>query len=184
MLRDIKNSDNICLSGGAQGADVFWGQEAFNKGHQVIHWSFDGHKFHSPINQTVKLDLDLLKEADIHLEKANKTLKRFLPYHKLWIINLLRRNWFQVKYTKRVYGVGEIKNNKIQGGTAWAFEMAKNINVKELYFFDQITKQWFIWDNIWVVYNKLPITPYGIWTGIGTRKLSSDGEKAIKSVFS
>ena len=35
-----KLADDVCLSGGARGADVTWGINAKKAGHQVIHWSF------------------------------------------------------------------------------------------------------------------------------------------------
>lgn len=140
---------NICLSGGAAGADTLWGEEAVKLGHQVIHWSFEGHKYHCPSEHVVRLDLDLLKEADIHLEEANLSMKRYIPYYKPWLINLLRRNWFQVKYAHSVYAVGTLNDNAvisdvvfdpsitrfrlgpdvkvnrmgIDGGTAWACQM-------------------------------------------------------------
>lgn len=140
---------NVCLSGGASGADALWGEEAAKLGHQVIHWSFEGHKSHGAPEHTVRLDVEILKEADVHLEEANLSMKRSVPYHKLWLINLLRRNWFQVKHAGSVYAVGSLNENAvinvdptdfrekrfrlgpdkkedrmgINGGTAWACQM-------------------------------------------------------------
>ena len=139
---------NVCLSGGAKGADALWGEEAAKLGHQVIHWSFDGHKSYGTPEQTVCLDESILKEADIHLEEAKLSLKRSIPYGKPWIANLLRRNWFQVQHAASVYAVGSLnehaviykdpyaaverfrigpdkKHNRmgVNGGTAWACQM-------------------------------------------------------------
>lgn len=137
---------NLCLSGGAKGADATWGEEAAKIGHQVIHWSFEGHKSHGNPDHTIKLDEETLKEADIRLDEANLSLKRRVPYGKPWIVNLLRRNWFQVKYATTVYAVGSLNENAvmydvdiigsthrirpnsidhlgIDGGTAWACQM-------------------------------------------------------------
>lgn len=134
-----KISDNLCLSGGAKGADTAWGEEAFKAGHQVIHWSFEGHKCFGAPEHTIKLDEETLKQADERLEMANESLKRHLSYHKPWLINLLRRNWFQVQHAEEVWVVGAlsdraaIKGNEssskhpdklgIDGGTAWACQM-------------------------------------------------------------
>lgn len=136
---------NLCLSGGAKGADATWGEEASKIGHQVIHWSFDGHKSYGNPDHTIKLDEETLKEADIRLEEANLSLKRRIPYGKPWIVNLLRRNWFQVKYATTVYAVGTLNENAIMrnqlhkqrkhdllvksdhlginGGTSWSCQM-------------------------------------------------------------
>ncbi len=137
---------NLCLSGGAKGADATWGEEASKIGHQVIHWSFEGHKSHGNPDHTIKLDDETLKEADIRLDEANLSLKRRVPYGKPWIANLLRRNWFQIKYATAVYAVGSLNENAvmyeedimgpihrirpnpidrlgIDGGTSWACQM-------------------------------------------------------------
>lgn len=188
---------NVCLSGGAAGADLLWGEQAAKLGHQVIHWSFDGHKSYGAPEHTIRLDLDILKEADIRLEEANLSMKRYLPYHKTWLINLLRRNWFQIKHSKRIYGVGFLSDEGgISGGTAWAFTMADNIKIDEQYFFDQEKEKWFkrhgewvqenlifqIWKRNWIDI-KIPPQPHGIWTGIGTRNLNNSGQNAINSLF-
>lgn len=146
-----KLSDNLMLSGGAKGADTLWGEVAKSQGHQVIHWSFDGHNTKANSNFVIKLDEETLITADEFLIEANKTLKRHLNFHKKWLINLLRRNLFQVQYAEQVYAVGTLSNsvNKIDsieeyeafnydfvnaprnyqdtlgisGGTAWACQM-------------------------------------------------------------
>lgn len=100
---------DICLSGGALGADTAWGKAASLSGHTVVHWSFKGHKSATTENIFV-LDDEELSEADPHLKEANKFLKRSLPFRKPWIMNLLRRNWYQVKYIDSLYAVGTLNN--------------------------------------------------------------------------
>jgi hypothetical protein len=51
------------MSGGADGADLQWGMCAGKAGHQVIHWSFDGHRSQAPYQEIVRIPPDLLKEA-------------------------------------------------------------------------------------------------------------------------
>ena len=133
---------DICLSGGASGADRAWGLAAEKANHTVVHWSFKGHKPSTNKNIFI-LDDEELKEADPYLEKANKSLKRRIPYKKPWILNLLRRNWYQIKYTDAVYAVSEIEDwafddtytkdhepgtsynmpMGVKGGTGWACQM-------------------------------------------------------------
>ncbi|KKN43673.1 hypothetical protein LCGC14_0700730 [marine sediment metagenome] len=103
---------DVMLSGGAKGADTAWGIAANNAGHQVVHWSFEGHKSFHP-EFTYKLTQEELEEADEYLKEANKTLKRSLPYSKPWIMNLLRRNWYQVKYIDAIYAVGTLNKKAV-----------------------------------------------------------------------
>ena len=110
-----KLSDNLLLSGGASGADAAWGEAAANAGHQVVHWSFEGHKSHGRPEHTYKLSEEELKEADPFLEKANLSLGRRLSYHKPWLINLLRRNWYQVREADSVYAVGTLSDTAVMG---------------------------------------------------------------------
>jgi len=103
---------DICLSGGAPGADVAWGIAAECSGHTAVHWSFKGHKPGTKENIFV-LDDDELFEADEYLKEANKFLKRSLPFRKPWIMNLLRRNWYQVKYIDSLYAVGTLNESAV-----------------------------------------------------------------------
>ena len=166
-------TDNVCLSGGAAGADVTWGHNAHDAGHQVVHWSFKGHKSHDP-DRTYILTEEELTEADEYLKEANVTLKRRLNFHNDYVINLLRRNWYQVKYAESVYVVGSLNDKAIiydpqeghdqkyhltndrkdrmgiNGGTAWACQLYLDLyrrNLGEMNFFlllyDQIKQDVF-----------------------------------------
>lgn len=169
-----KLADNVCLSGGAAGADITWGNEASSVGHQVIHWSFEGHKSQDPSNTYLLTDEEL-HEADDFLKEANLTLKRRLDFKKFYI-KLLQRNWYQIKYADAVYAVGtlnekasiyepkngfdpkyHITNDRkdrlgINGGTAWACQMYLDRYRKEantmnflLLFYDQDKKDVFFY---------------------------------------
>lgn len=140
-----KLTDDVCLSGGAAGADVTWGDNAFKAGHQVVHWSYKGHKSHDP-DHTFLLDEEELSEANDYLIEANLTLKRKLDFKKRYI-PLLQRNWYQIKYADRVYAVGSLNEKAViynphdgydqkyhitndrkdrmgvNGGTGWACQM-------------------------------------------------------------
>lgn len=150
------------LSGGAAGADLYWGQFALSHGHDVIHFSFEGHKTKAPAHTILRLSNDELNEAIKPLKIANKKLQRALVEGKPWIYNLLRRNWFQVREAESVYVVGRLNNRSIvrdlsefllgesiffdkeqellgvQGGTSWATQMFYDRNIDgTIYFYDQ-----------------------------------------------
>lgn len=101
-------STMTCLSGGADGADRLFGEQAEKIGHQVVHWSFSNHKTPVPLEDRVLLSEEMLKEADPFLIEAGRKLKRRVPFKKPGIINLLRRNYFQVRYTDQVIAVGNL----------------------------------------------------------------------------
>jgi hypothetical protein len=187
----VSLGENLCLSGGADGADLQWGMMAGHIGHSVIHWSFQGHKSQAPACEVVVLDDTSLGEADVFLKRANLTLKRRFPGKNRFVNNLLRRNYFQVRWSESVYGVGLMLKGQVHGGTAWATQMYMDRFIVEgepmenckLYFYDQTLDQWMKWQGDWQVLNEQPPEPIGIWTGIGTRELSHTGKWAIRNVL-
>lgn len=171
---------NICFSGGARGSDLAWGNFAEGRGDTVIHFSFEGHQEH--VLHRLVLNQEQLDLALPALERASKNLKRSLKGRPPFVMNLLKRNWYQVKNTDSIYAVGTIIDNKVTGGTAWAVQMAIDRNVGNIFFFDQLTEKWYLWNNFffWVsLVEDRPPPPSGKWTGIGTRELSDAGRKAI-----
>lgn len=196
------HNENIMLSGGAKGSDYFWAEQALKCGHQIIHWSYEGHKsYHS--EHSYDLSLDELKEADDPLRKANISLKRFLPYKNFYVINLLRRNWFQIRYADSVYAVG-VRNDKnsphrISGGTAWACQMYIDKCIEDgsdakLYFYDQDEQSLYCYilnqysnqislHNSFVKIDENIARPSGIYAAIGIRELNEHGRRFIKNIF-
>lgn len=177
----------ICLSGGADGADSQWGMCAGMAGHQVIHFSFAGHRITVPKEEIVVLTSTQLSEADPHLEQANVTLERRVPYDKPWIVNLLRRNWYQVKDAEVVYAVSHLdKDGKVDGGTAWAVQMFINRfdgMPCPVYLYDQQRGEWLTWMGGWWAVCSFVPTPDGIYAGIGSRKLLDSGKRAIRALL-
>lgn len=175
---------DICLSGGAKGADQQWGMTSGEKGMEVIHWSFAGHKTHVPEQEVVVLSDEQLDVADDKLRKANRTLKRKIP-RNTYVKNLLRRNWYQVENAERIYAVSTINAGFVAGGTAWAVQMfidRFNGLPCEAYVFDQEQEQWFCWKGEWVSIPSPP-SPYGIFAGVGTRDLNDAGKAAIRTLM-
>jgi len=177
----------ICLSGGAKGADLAWGLAAIDAGHDVVHFSFRGHNPATSENIHT-LTQDELNMADEPLKLSAKSLKRSIPFHKPWIANLLRRNWYQVRETTSIYAVSKIdqmsqSRSCVTGGTAWAVEMAIDLGVPKIYVFDQIKERWFYWNCAHWLEGMTPPKPTGVWTGIGSRELTDAGLQSIIDVF-
>ena len=172
--------DNICYSGGAKGADLLFGECAEKAGHDVIHWTFGNRKGTHILTQN---DLNF---ADNYLIKANETLKRTFPTEKEYINNLLRRNWFQIILSERIYAVTPLNENFIPyGGTAWAIVMGMNKGVKEIYVFDYAQDKWFFYNGY--TWNEITLQdipkPHGHYAGIGSRELPENGQQAIKDLY-
>jgi hypothetical protein len=182
----LLTNDNICMSGGAIGADLQWGAIAGCMGHTVIHWGFAGHRTDAPPQEVVKLTDEQLDVANEHCKRASLSLKRYYPPKSEFVKNLLRRNYYQICESDRVYAIAEIVDNQVQGGTAWAVQMfidKNNGDVCEVYVFDQDQDCWFMWGGaIWVAVDQPP-TPHGVWAGIGTRKLRDNGKNAIRAIL-
>lgn len=180
---------DLCLSGGALGADLQWGMTAGSADHMVIHWSFPEHTTYAPEAEVVRLDEDQLSQANLAVERAAKSLNRKVPKDK-YIRNLIRRSFFQVRWAGSLYVVGTMKNKGVEGGTAWAVQMyidrlnSENVAKEDfnLYFFNQVDDTWYSWEGHWTAIESPP-KPRGIWAGIGTRKLSETGKQAIRSLM-
>lgn len=181
--------DNVCLSGGADGADVQWGMCAGLFGHNVIHWSFAGHKSQAPETEVVRLSYDQIAEAAPAVKRAAKALSKHPP-RSPFPRNLIHRNWYQIAWTERVYAVATLKDNLVQGGTGWAVQMYLDRAMDEpdfkpeAYTYCQDADEWFqMVDGYWTIIESPPV-PHGIWTGIGSRDLTKPGKEAIRKLLS
>jgi len=179
-IKDL--GSNICLSGGAEGADILWGKCAKATGFQVIHWSFSGHKSNAEKQDIFYLNDQQLEEADAACLQASKNLKRYFPPKNKFIQNLLRRNYYQVAWSDSVYAISTIQNGMVMGGTGWAVQMFldRHDNAPcNAYVFCQNECRWYKWDGLWnTIYE--PPTPSGIWAGVGSRDLKTTGKLAIE----
>lgn len=194
MLNNIEiTSSEILLSGGAAGADTAFGKAAHKAGHQVVHWSFNGHKSKLK-NDIYALTEDQLKDADPYLIRANKGIIRTFPATSEHTNNLLRRNYYQVKWSQSVYAVSRFTTDssmlKVFGGTAWAIQLYADrflydqepFDKCNLFLFDQDSNKWFKWNRIWAEIEKPP-NPQGVYAGIGSRELTDTGLAAINSLY-
>ena len=186
LERGFDAESNVCMSGGADGADLVWGAEARRHSHKVLHFSFAGHRTQAPPDELVILSEDDLRRADPYLAKATVRLNRDRPPASQYAANLLRRDWYQVKDAERVYAVARLQDNRqIEGGTAWTVTLfidRHDGRPCEAYLFEPNRRQWLRWNTDWEA-SAMPPPPSGLWAGIGMRALSPSGEAAIQALF-
>lgn len=186
------DNKNTLHSGGCVGADYEFGINAEKAGHITNHYSFHGHK--TPCKSgVVILPQHILNMADVHLEGANRWLKRKFPSKWVYVDNLLRRNYYQISHTERIYAVSKLgKRDYVDGGTGWTVMMGILAGVKEIYLFDVDKNHWlkfqgfdqrapkYIWNDIDT--KDIP-APFGRYTGIGMHDLPENGRKAIGELY-
>jgi len=200
---DIFNMENkldltniTCHSGGATGADFFFFETIGSKyGVKTKAYSYKT-KYHTTENKVEISDTDY-EEGVKEITKANRVLSRY-GIHKF--MNLLARNWSQVKYSDEVFAIGIIvepgkKGSKgfynksefqvVDGGTGYAVQMAIN-NGKFVYVFDQDKDKWFRWSYTslkFIEVTKPMKISYENFAGIGTREIKPNGIRAIEEIY-
>ena len=169
----------ICHSGGAIGSDTLFEDLCVKNNIEIRAYSYKT-PYHKSPNKIEISETDFLEGIE-KVKLANKSLKRF-GYQKY--INLLARNWSQVKYSDAIFAVSSIKGNIVNGGTGWACQMGID-NGKTVYVFDQDISSWFKWSYISESFVKSPTPKITVenFAGIGTRNLNENGVNAIKSLF-
>jgi hypothetical protein len=184
-----------CHSGGAEGSDTAWETIGAKFGVKTKAYSYKT-KYHTTENKVEISDTDY-EEGVIEITKANKVLKRY-GIHRF--MNLLARNWAQVKYSDEVFAIGTIVEpgkkgfkgfyNKsefqvVDGGTGYACMCAVN-NSRPLYVFDQDKDKWFRWSYTSLKFIEVKETikiNFENFAGIGTREIKPNGIKAIEDLY-
>jgi hypothetical protein len=176
---------NTCLSGGANGADIQWGNSARKAGHIVIHWSFVGHNSRAPENELIRLTEEQLSKAEVSVILASKSLGKHPP-KSFFPRNLIYRNFYQIATAERLYAIATIQDNIVQGGTGWAVQMFIDrypTLTAEAYVYCQVAEKWYkIESGTWEEIDQIPM-PHGTWAGIGSRNLTLSGCSAIIALF-
>lgn len=192
--KTIDRSNITCHSGGASGSDTFWEEIGQKFGVKTKAYSYKTGYHKSP--NKVEISENDFNEGIQEVNKANLNLKRY-GIHKY--INLLARNWAQVKYSEQIFAIGTFvkpgeKNKQgylnkskidvVDGGTGYAVMMAIN-NKKQVYLFDQIRDSWFSWSYSisCFVECKLPKIGCQNFAGIGTREIKQNGIDQIEMVY-
>jgi len=192
---EIDLTNITCHSGGAQGSDTYWENIGETFGVKTNAYSYKT-SYHVSKNKIEISDEDFQEGVD-QINKANKILARFGIQKYM---NLLARNWAQVKYSHQIFAIGYIvdpgkkspkgyySKSKIQtvdGGTGYAIMCAIN-NLKEVYVFDQIKLNWYRWSYStmsFIELKEIPRIRTQNFAGIGTREITSDGIEAINDVY-
>ncbi|WP_366187226.1 hypothetical protein [Flavobacterium ovatum] len=186
-LMDNKNKQQkqiICHSGGAIGADTFFEAIGELYGVKTMAYSYKT-PYHKSKNKVEISELDFLKGVQ-KVEIAQKTLKR-KTFHKH--LNLLSRNWQQIKNAKQIFAVSKIIFKSgvecVSGGTGWAIQMAIDTK-KEVFVFDQEQNTWFKWSYTKAKFYTLKTAPKITkrdFAGIGARKIKQNGIRAIEELY-
>ena len=190
---DLKNI--TCHSGGATGADQEFENVGKEFGIKTNAYSYKT-SYHTSPNK-IEISEEDFKEGVNEINKANKQIGRFGISKYM---NLLARNWAQVKYSTQVFAIGVIvdpggktpegfySKSKIQtvsGGTGYSVMMGI-IHLKDVFVFDQNKEKWFRWSypaNSFIELRETPKIETQNFAGIGTRKLNESGKKAIRNLY-
>lgn len=190
----------VHFHGSADGSDIAF-EEAIEKfGGKSVGYSFTGHSYKGKEGNINKVDEEINSLAENSLSlRAVKLVATFLarpfnPYttdpKTKYVNKLLRRNYHQVKDAQAVYGVGTLVNatgksyKVVDGGTGWGVAMGI-LAKRPVFVFDQEANAWYKWNYILedfeIQQGPLKIE-YNHFAGIGTRKLNTNGKKAIEDL--
>jgi hypothetical protein len=198
---------NILYSGGAPGADTIFAMCAANRGDEVYHFSFHGHKACN-VGGVVVLSPGALEKYTDVLVLAGKTLgktySKKMPEHPRFkhIRSLLARNAWQIfgiektlnEETEKlepagpstaVYAVAPLSKDKklVEGGTGWAVAIATHQTEIPVYVFDLKSNRWHMWVGDTFSTCESPPSPEGVYTGIGSRDMTDEGIEAIGKLY-
>lgn len=171
-------------SGGAEGSDYSW--EVVGRNFGMTQFNHYYHRFPTP-HGNIAITEEEFRDGILKTDKANKTLKRFTGNPaKSKYIDLLARNWIQVKNSEAVFTIArELQDSYfVPGGTGWAVQMAID-NKTPVYVFSQKTNRWYFFNkrkNQFFEVEQLPRLTEN-FAGIGTRKISDKGRVAIREII-
>jgi hypothetical protein len=193
--RKIDLANIICHSGGASGSDTEFEIQGYHYDVKTRAYSYKTKSHISP--NKVEISDEDYQEGIIEIKKANKILNR---YGIEKYMNLLARNWAQVKYSDQIIAIGRIvkqgergskgyynrgKMDVVDGGTGYAVMMGINHN-KLVHVFDQDKCEWYRWSYSTMSFVKMreePMIEYHNFAGIGTREINENGKKAIADLY-
>ncbi len=177
----MKPNNFILYSGGAQGSEAEFGQQAERLGVQEVNFTFENHKISRSRGVRV-LTTDELLKGDVSLAYLAKLMHRKFNTGKLFK-KVLQSIWHQINCAEEVFVVGTIlADQTVKGGTGWGAEFSKLCN-KPLHVFDQEEGTWFKWSgDSWEI-EKQPKIKHKGFAGTGTRFLNTKGKIAIKDLY-
>ncbi|MDL2290827.1 hypothetical protein LJC09_01810 [Desulfovibrio sp. OttesenSCG-928-F20] len=171
----------ILYSGGAAGAESFFGLMAEGCGVEEVNFSFEGHQIERTRGVRV-LTSEELALKDVSLTYVSRLMNRQYTSAPLFR-KVLQSICWQINSGQEIFVVGAIlPDNTVKGGTGWGAEYAKICN-KPLWVFDQEKNEWFRWDKaVWSPYSE-PVISSSRFTATGTRFLQDNGKQAIETLF-
>jgi hypothetical protein len=173
-------SDCTLYSGGANGSEALFGEEAEKWGAHEVNFTFDGHK-QARARGRYELSPRELAAGDVSLVYVSRRLRRTYSEGSL-IRRVLQTLWHMVSRSQQVFVLGHIQEDgTVVGGTGWSVELAKMWN-KNLWVFDQRQAAWFRWDgDQWLP--GTPVVESIHLTGTGTRYPTEEGKEAVRELF-
>jgi hypothetical protein len=192
--RKLDLNNLTCHSGGAEGSDLFFEKVSEKYGVKVKAYSYKTNYHKSP--NKVEISDDDYNQGVLEINKANYFLNRY-GIHKF--MNLLARNWPQVKYSKQIFAIGTIvdpgkkgqkgfynksKYQVVDGGTGYSIQMSIN-HIKDVCVFDQKKEKWHRWSYSSMEFVEIenPKIKVQDFAGIGTREINPVGMKAIEDLY-
>ena len=179
---------NICVSGGADGADLLWGVCARHVGHDVHHISFLSHESKAPFSTLIRMKTNVLESQDRRLAALATRIGRRFPTKSTYTDNLLRRNVIVADAVNSVYALAPIQDGDVAGGTRWVVELfldrVGRDTSQPVYVFNLTCGVWFQWDP-WEDSNwkqAVPSTPQGTYAGVGSSRDLRDLTMATKTL--
>lgn len=169
------------LSGGAEGAEAYFGQCAEEWGLAEMNFSFEGRntKRTRGLVRLAESELQRGAVSQVYMEAHMHRKYPKTPFFQ----KTLQSIWHQVNTAQEVFSVGKILDDKtVKGGTGWAVELAR-VWHKDVFVYDQERGAWFTWNgDDWQPAGEPTITARR-FTGTGTRELDDAGRAAIKELF-
>jgi len=171
----------VLYSGGAAGAEQFFGTMAEAFGIEEVNYSFEGHQISRTRGARMLTDEEL-RLKDVSLSYVSRLMNR--QYTNAPIFRkVLQSICWQISSGYEVLVVGTIQpDGTVKGGTGWGAEFAKICN-KALLVFDQKQNAWFRWDMSGWTPESTPRITQQHFTATGTRFLEDNSRKAITSLF-
>lgn len=186
------------VTGGAYGADLVFATAAVDCNVPVTIVSFEGHRCIGPRGCTLrKLTASELAACDAALAQTASALRRAVPSGSgCYVLNLLRRNMAIVGGRDALVAVGKFdRDGNVDGGTAWGVQRYIHAGSGPVFFFDQGSARWLLWNREERTWTAMPSAPTIDAVGsvtdasvveiacIGSRELTKDGSLAIQAFF-
>ena len=167
-------------SGGHQGAEAAFGEQAEAYGIREINFAYPGQAVFRRRGLTL-LGPEALKKGAISMEIVSLRMGRTFS-RESEICKVLQTIFHMVNMGHQVFSVGWIQpDGTVKGGPGWAVELGKWFN-RPVSVFDLDRNGWFSWRvGRWQA--DRPIIACATFTGTGTRNLSINGRQAVAKLF-